>query len=330
MSESSIDALISSHLDDLAAPDPTTRERPEQVDEASSAEQAAWVHALQALASERRAPRLAPPGLARRAASVVGRLRAAEEQSGQRETNDRPRIIPFGHIRDVIAVAAMITLAIGVGVPGLLSVQERHRRVMCSTNLMNVGRGIQSYAQVHADSLPFVGFDSRASWLPTDEPGRRTVPNRSHLAPLVSAQLVDAPCFLCPSGACQSDETARVAARNGFGDANGVSYAYQNQAAVRPTMRDHAALVIMSDDNPLFDRGMPLIEYLRQGRDAANRNSWAHGGRGQNVLTLSGGVQWARSPNVGVNGDNIWTLQHVDAYTGREGPQSTRDAQLLR
>jgi hypothetical protein len=79
----------------------------------------------------------------------------------------------------------------------------------------------------------------------------------------------------------------------------------------------------------LFDNGWPLFETLGLS-DPANANSRAHGGAGQNVLTLDGNVKWFTNPNAGINNDNIWTLEGVDEYTGREGPRSATDSHLLK
>jgi hypothetical protein len=37
-----------------------------------------------------------------------------------------------------------------------------------------------------------------------------------------------------------------------------------------------------------------------------------------------------KTPNCGVNGDNIWTLEGVRQYTGREGPRVETDSHLLK
>ena len=103
-------------------------------------------------------------------------------------------------------------------------------------------------------------------------------------------------------------------------------------AGVRPSLLDNPELPILADNNPCFDDGRPLFDALtRLGmHDPAKSNSRAHRGTGQNVLTLDGRVIWKTTPNSGVNGDNIWTLEKISDYNGREGPESKTDSHLLK
>ena len=105
-------------------------------------------------------------------------------------------------------------------------------------------------------------------------------------------------------------------------------------AGVRPSANDDPDLPIMADDNPLFADGLPLFDARRWQRlpwgDAADVNSRAHGGAGQNILTLDGRVRWTTTPLSGVEGDNIWILRDVAEYTGREGPAAATDSHLLK
>ncbi len=59
-------------------------------------------------------------------------------------------------------------------------------------------------------------------------------------------------------------------------------------------------------------------------------NSRAHGGAGQNILTLRGEVKWTTTPLAGIDDDSIWTLNGVTEYTGQEGPTCATDSHLLK
>ncbi len=248
---------------------------------------------------------------------------------------ERPeRIIQLGSLRDVIGIAAIVVLAIGLGVPGLMHARERSDRLACTRNLQMLGTGVQQYASTFGSSLPFAGFAQAGnSWLPSDDPQITTVPNRRHVFLLLRRNFVRDPrVFVCPSQHDVPMPMDAVAQRSDFLEPRNVSYAYQNMAGVRPSpKRDAADLPILSDDNPLFADGLPLFDARRLGiGDPAQSNSHAHRSAGQNILTLDGRVKWTTTPNSGVNGDNIWTLEDVDEYTGQEGPSKSTDAHLLK
>ena len=242
------------------------------------------------------------------------------------------RVIRLGKLREIVAVAALIVLAVGVGVPSLRYMHERQQRMGCSWNLAQLGRGLQQYAGAYNASLPFVGWDDRSTWQPTVAPGMVNVPNRRHVYPLLRrAYVTDPRVFVCPSQHDVPMPSDQVQARNDFLEDRNVSYAYQNMSGVRPSTNDDPGLPILADDNPLFSEGRPLFDLSRlKPGSPAESNSDAHGRAGQNVLTLDGHVIWTKTPKCGVNGDNIWILQKVVEYTGREGPEKSTDSHLLK
>jgi len=286
------------------------------------------------------APEPTPPAdLAQRvsarvaAAGPAPRVISPPTAEPEQEREPRGIILRIHSLRDVVAVAAMIVLAVGLGVPSLLHVRERNQRIACSNNLAQLGRGMQAYAATFGDSLPFVGWRrGHDSWQPTSEPGVATLPNRRHVYPLLRGGHVRTVWFVCPAGDAVPMPAEQVRYRDDFIESRNLSYAYQNMAGVRPSLLDDPGLPILADDNPCFDDGHPLFDVLRRLglRDPAKSNSRAHRRAGQNVLTLDGRVIWTTTPDSGINGDNIWTLDHVTEYTGQEGPKSTTDTHLLK
>ncbi|MFO0837285.1 MAG: hypothetical protein U1D55_02070 [Phycisphaerae bacterium] len=243
-----------------------------------------------------------------------------------------PAILRLSNLREIVAVAAMIVLAIGVGVPSLLHVRERNERVACSWNLAQIGRGLSTYATAFRGDLPFVGWGRNSSWTLSDQRDVQAQPNRRHLYPLLAGGIAPPAWFVCPAvpGAPMPSDQIRL--HDDFLESSNVTYAYQNMAGLRPTTRSIPDLPILADDNPLFENGVPLLDLARRIglHDPAAANSRAHGGGGQNVLTVGGNVKWTSTPLSGLNGDNIWTLQDVNSYTGREGPQKPTDSHLLK
>jgi hypothetical protein len=328
--------LLDLHLGHLSTAEQENVRRELAADPTLAAQNEALTTVFAALRADQ--GRCAPAGLAGR---VLDRVRQAgppprvvrpsdEWTEAAERTNGR--VLRLGNLRDLVAVAALIVLAIGVGVPSLMHMRERGERLGCSWNLAQLGRGVQQYASTFNASLPFAGWSRDASWKPTSEPGVVTVPNRRHLYPLlVQAFVLDPRLFVCPSqrGAPMPRDAIRL--HNDFLDARNVSYPYQNMAGVRPSARDDPRLPILADENPLFDDGVPLVDLRRlPWTDVARINSRAHGGAGQNVLTLDGHVLWTTTPFSGVDQDNIWTLNGVTEYTGREGPRAATDSHLLK
>ncbi len=244
------------------------------------------------------------------------------------------RVIRLGNLRDIVAVAALIVLAVGIGVPSVLHVRERAQRHGCSQNLASLGFGLQQYANAFGSSFPFAGWSGRENtWQPSSDSGMVSVPNRRHVYPLLRMKFVADPrVFICPSQQHVPMPQAAVAERDDFLESRNVSYVYQNMAGVRPSANDDPDLPIMADDNPLFANGLPLFEAARRlgSRDPFMANSHAHRAGGQNILTLGGYVKWTTTPCSGVGDDNIWTLDGVTNYTGQEGPTTPKDSHLIK
>ncbi len=276
----------------------------------------------------------APPAdLPRRICARIDAARATQQILAQQQQVSRAagRLLS---LRDLLAVAAVLVMMIGIGVPGLLQMKQRARRVACSWNLGQIGRGVQAYAATFAESLPFAGWDVRATWSPTNQQQMHLIPNRRHLYPLLRRRYVpSAAVFICPGAGGVPMPAALIPRRDDFLESRNISYAGQNMAGVRPSLRSAPDMPIVGDDNPIFADGIPLLDVAarRLGlRNPARLNSRAHGGSGQNILTISGVVRWVTTPDAGLGGDNIWTLQGVRRYTGREGPQKATDTHLLK
>lgn len=290
--------------------------------------------ALQSVPEQMAPADLAARTMARvRAAGTPPRVVRPADDLTRRLERQPERVIRIGQFRDIIGIAALIMLAIGVGVPGMLRMRDQAQRIGCSRNLQQLGMGVQQYANVFGASLPFVGWEPDQSWRPSADPEVNTVFNRRHVYPLLRLAYVrDPQAFVCPSRHDVAMPSELVPDRDDFVESRNVSYAYQNMAGVRPVVTNAPAdLPILADDNPLFADGTPLFDMRRlHWGDPATSNSDAHGQAGQNLLTLDGRVIWAKTPNCGVNGDNVWTLQNVDDYTGHEGPHEATDTHLLK
>lgn len=268
------------------------------------------------------------------AARAIARARSTPAQTRRRAAwvEQSDRVIRIYNLRDITAVAAMIVLAVGLGVPSVLHMRDRAQRVACSMNLAQVGRAMQAYASTFGD-MPFAGWSAASSWQPSRDPAIVRVPNRQHVYPLLRTGSAMAQWLICPSSGDVPMPDDQIRRSAGFLESRNISYATQNMSGVRPSLGVSPQLVVLADDNPLFDDGVALIDFAgpRMGiGDPTRRNSRSHRYDGQNVLQLDGAVRWTTTPDCGVGGDNIWTLENVRTYTGREGPSSKTDTHLLK
>ncbi|MGE3182578.1 MAG: hypothetical protein AB7N71_13180, partial [Phycisphaerae bacterium] len=237
----------------------------------------------------------------RMSAGVAAKVKALRTPR-ENELNRPPIILRMGNLRDIIAAAAIVVLVVGLGVPGLLNMKARNQRIGCANNLAMLGQGLQQYAATYASSLPFAGWDSSNSWqTQTGQPGE-AMPNRAHVFPLLQqAYVTDPRLFICPSKNDVPLTRDDVRTLQSFPEARNLSYAYFNMAGVRPRVDANNALPILSDDNPLFDNGMPVFRLKRfTHSDPTLVNSDAHRGAGQNVLLLDGHVTFQKTPLAGV------------------------------
>lgn len=320
--------LLDLHLGLLTPEAEAELRRRVDLDPRLARESATLADVFAALRLERQSPKVsATPGLAARCCAAVATATGVRIVRRSADEGLIP-LIRMQSLRDVIAVAAMIVLAIGVGVPGLLHMRERSQRTLCSGNLAALGQGLQAYATTFGDSVPTVGWNAASSWRPTQQPNVQLVPNRKHLVPLLTGRFVPLTrLFICPSTSDVPASLEQTLRTGDFLEPRNISYASQNMAGSQPRMHDSPDLPFVADDNPLFQNGLPSLLALS---DPGTRNSPSHGGSGQNVLSLGGVVRWASHPNVGINGDNIWTLQGAPEYSGREGPLTATDAHLIK
>jgi len=241
---------------------------------------------------------------------------------------------PFVSIRELVAIAACITIFVGVCVPAYYRVRNVAERSYCLNNLRQIGQGLAQYTNGNDGQLPVAATIAHASWLPVKTPGVPVVSNRRHPFLLLKLELVKDPkAFVCPS---RPDDVPMVLLRDddegggyqGFDDfaqpAN-ISYAYQNMnGPARPSPEASPDMAITGDLNPLFEDGRihSLAPY--------EANSRTHGERaGQNVGYLDGSAAWRTSPTCGFRKDHIFRAGNITRYTGTEVPQSNTDSFLI-
>ena len=234
---------------------------------------------------------------------------------------------PILSLRELVALAACITIFVSVFVPALSTARFNSRRQMCATNLASMFRGTTSYAAANAGMLPSVAPPAGGSWL--TQPGQPRASNRRQVYLVLRLGYVEKPQqFVCPDRrSARPMDAARVAGCDDFPEAQNCSYDVQHMGG-RGTRRlavlARTSLPFISDANPLFDGWRFHADV-----DPETANTTAHRRAGQNVLAFDGTVAWLTSPTLGPGGDNIWQAGNIRRYQGHETPTSSTDAFLV-
>jgi len=213
---------------------------------------------------------------------------------------------PILTIRELVAIAACITIFVGVFVPAGIKAKNMAWRAQCQSNLEAVAAGLASYSEDFQRQMPFAGSLAGASWR-RSQPGVTRTSNTQHPFLLVKFRYVRNPdVFVCPTR-----EHARPMVADDYNQFDDVAekanfaYAYQNMGGVeRPKWGADPKMVMMADASPLTGTSGP--HNLSGYPDTANSRNHDRED-GQNVLRSSGFVGWETSPKVGVADDNIWT-----------------------
>lgn len=241
---------------------------------------------------------------------------------------------PMLSLRELIAIAACITLFVGIFVPGYQKAQNVARRTMCRNNLNSMSIGYSAYAQQNNGFLPWFGYAPDASWLPVRTPDVPRYSNTRTMFVLLKQGLIsndDPRLFICPAMPNAQPMIAQDYKRfDDFAEPANVSYSsiIMNVPQGRRVEKMDPQMVIVADVTPLFD-----------GRGGSHRispydeigNSLTHeDGAGQNAVHVSGSGGWYTRPTIGVDRDNIYQVgNRRGGYTGRERPLSDTDTMLV-
>jgi hypothetical protein len=107
-----------------------------------------------------------------------------------------------------------------------------------------------------------------------------------------------------------------------------ITYSFQIGCQQAESGRLLCRKVLIADLSPLFE-SLPE-DYskslrLTLNKDLLTRNSINHRRRGQNILYGDGRAEFTRTRHTGTLDDDIYTLQNVDIYEGREVPTCETD-----
>ena len=286
-----------------------------------------------------------PAGLADRTLEKAAQHRQAQQlaQSSvdiasvglNRDRTSRAKWV-LSNLRDVIAVAASIMLVVIFLRPGLQKARHISQEQACASQFRSIGYGLSQYAHDYRGRMPYVLRPQGAKWLGVGEQDDEHYSNSRNTYLLVKMGYVSVDKFLCPGAGAQPDVKLRVKMDpqtlkklQDFSDRHQVNYSFflvlNNQSFFTKQSEN---IPIGSDQNPVFadyDSQKPTILDLSVNRELLSKNSPNHGGRGQNLLYGDGHVRFSPSRLVGLNEDDIFTLNDILQYDGDEQPITESD-----
>jgi hypothetical protein len=244
---------------------------------------------------------------------------------------------PVLSLREIIAIAACITLFVGIFVPGYFKAQSIAVRNRCLDNLRQVWGATSEYAAGNNGQLAYMGYNPGASWLPTKASNIRRFSNTAQMYALVKGGFVrDTLVFICPASPNarpMRPEGDNYAAFDDFAEPANTSYSYLFNNTPKPIRLSEmnggpdTRIGLAGDHNPFFDAKSAgtMNPY-----DEASGNSPTHdNGAGQNVVFVSGWAGWFRQPTVGVDNDNVYRAGKLGRYLGTESPVCSTDTLLV-
>ncbi len=234
---------------------------------------------------------------------------------------------PLLSLREIVGLAAAILIFIGILVPGYRTARRAAQRTVCADNLRLIGNGYVRYAAANGRYWPYARpVPVGASWSSTAGPGVARFRNSQHVFQLVRGRYTRPKDHICPSRegdfALRTDSPEDL---DGFPDPRNNSYA--TNFITRPWKQGEfaAQMPIMADETPLVDQHRRLVPLSR-----ASMNSNSHGRSfGQNVLRINVSVRFFKSPDVGIDDDDIYRLYGIEEYTGQERPNRQNDSFLI-
>ena len=214
---------------------------------------------------------------------------------------------------ELLVVIGIIGVLIAILLPALEKAREQAINLQCANNLRTFGQSLSLYSNENHGSYPRTRYVPGAPLTFGTAPGAPDPfgpggpsPNdvTAALFLLVRTQNVPLRMFVCPYddvNAWESDPAPFPGSRSNFTDykknlAYSIANPYPSTSASDSgysfTNHMRAGFAVAADMNP---------------GTGGDKNSESHEDRGQNVLYADGHVLWENSPNVGLEGDNIFT-----------------------
>jgi len=235
------------------------------------------------------------------------------------------------NLGEMAATAAVILGIAGVLFPPLNFARQKSWQARCQTQLGSIFKGLSNYTSHYDGQLPAVATTTGAPWWKVGDQGKENCSNTRPLWLLVKLNYVNPTDFVCPGrsqGRALQFDPSKVKDCNDFPARRYITYSFPIRCSQPKKRYTLIPKVLMADSNPLFERlprdysnsfKLELSEALK------TLNSSNHGRRGQHVLSGDGGVKFLRVRHIGIEQDDIYTLQGIFIYKGTEAPSREAD-----
>ncbi|MHC4461101.1 MAG: hypothetical protein ACYS6W_04245 [Planctomycetota bacterium] len=235
------------------------------------------------------------------------------------------------NLGEMAATAAAILIVAGVFIPPLNFARQKSWQARCGVQMGSIFRGLNNYISDYDGRLPAVATTTGSSWWKVACQGEENCSNTRPPWLMVKLRYVAPADFVCPGrsqGRALQFDPSKVKNCNDFPARRYITYSFPIRCP-QPTKRYKLLpKVLMADLNTLFERlprdySNPLK--LQLDKELSSRNSINHGRRGQNILISDGGVKFLKVRYIGIEQDDIYTLQGVLIYQGIEVPLHEAD-----
>ncbi len=238
----------------------------------------------------------------------------------------------FWHnLGEMAVIAAVILVIAGVFIPSLNLARQKSWRARCGVQMGGIFQGLSNYISDYDSQLPAVATTPGAPWWKVGDQGKKNHSNTRHIWLLVKLGYNNPTDFVCPGrsqGRPLQFDPSKAKNCNDFPARRYITYSFPIRCPKPKNRYTLIPKVLMADSNPLFERlprdysnsfKLELSEALK------TLNSSNHGRRGQHVLSGDGGVKFLKVRHIGIEQDDIYTLQDIFIYKGIEVPLREAD-----
>lgn len=244
---------------------------------------------------------------------------------------------------ELLATAAAIILIFSVLFPVGGAMRNVNRKIVCQNNLRQVSAAFSTFANDHNNEIAESRVQAGDPWWKVGSQN----PDQAHSNTrypwqLVKQGYVKGKVFVCKGNVganCVDGDPAKLSAFYDFPCRSNISYSFMLFCDKNADALQQRRKVIAGDLNPHFQKictsqkdyqSRNEFEKILLNEQLKQMMSTSHGDKGQNILYCDGAVEWREVRVIAQNSetDDIFTIQGVNEYTGKEMPTNENDTFL--